>query len=177
MSVMAFHITSLMIVYSNVYSSADQRKYRSSASLAFVRDIHRWPVNSPQKKVSNAENVSIWWRHHGEEMDTHSPLLTHCTWHIYGEFQAQWVSNAKLWWFALCMETLKNKRPRERRNDATLKPKSYCTGGVMATGMGAVLLTHIHVEIRLTRIFWYGFSDCRFISQSVWILYSEMLVY
>ena len=42
-------ITSLTIVYSTVYSNADQRKYQSSASLAFVRGIHRRPVNSPHK--------------------------------------------------------------------------------------------------------------------------------
>ena len=42
-------ITSLTIVYSTVYSGADQRKHQSSASLAFVRGIHRWPVNSPHK--------------------------------------------------------------------------------------------------------------------------------
>ena len=41
--------TSLMIVYSIVYSDADQRKHQSSASLAFVRGIHRWPVHSPHK--------------------------------------------------------------------------------------------------------------------------------
>ena len=35
------------IAYSTVYSGADQRKHQSSASLAFVRGIHRWPVNSP----------------------------------------------------------------------------------------------------------------------------------
>ena len=35
--------------FSTVYSGADQRKYQSSASLAFVRGIHRWPVNSPHK--------------------------------------------------------------------------------------------------------------------------------
>ena len=46
---MASQITSPAIVYSTVYSGADQRKYRSSASLAFVRGIHRWPVNSPHK--------------------------------------------------------------------------------------------------------------------------------
>ena len=40
---------SLNIVYSAVYSGADQRKHQSSASLAFVRGIHRWPVNSPHK--------------------------------------------------------------------------------------------------------------------------------
>ena len=27
----------------------DQRKHKSSASLAFLRGIHRWPVNSPHK--------------------------------------------------------------------------------------------------------------------------------
>ena len=42
-------ITSLTIVYSTVYSDAHQRKHQSSASLAFVRGIHRWPVNSPHK--------------------------------------------------------------------------------------------------------------------------------
>ena len=46
---MASQITSLTIVYSNVHSGADQRKHQSSASLAFVRGIHRWPVNSPHK--------------------------------------------------------------------------------------------------------------------------------
>ena len=42
-------ITSLTIVYSTVYSDAYQRKHQSSASLAFVRGIHRRPVNSPHK--------------------------------------------------------------------------------------------------------------------------------
>ena len=42
-------ITSLTIVYSTVYLNADQRKHQSSASLAFVRGIHRGPVNSPHK--------------------------------------------------------------------------------------------------------------------------------
>ena len=49
MNAMASQITSLTIVYSIVYSGVDQRKHQSSASLAFVRGIHRWPVNSPHK--------------------------------------------------------------------------------------------------------------------------------
>ena len=49
MGAVASQITSLTIVYSTVYSGADQRKHQSSASLAFVRGIHRWPVNSPHK--------------------------------------------------------------------------------------------------------------------------------
>ena len=49
MSVMGSQITSLTIVYSTVYSGADQRKYQSSTSLAFMRGIHRWLMNSPHK--------------------------------------------------------------------------------------------------------------------------------
>ena len=49
MGTVASQITSLMIVYWTVYSGADQRKHQSSVSLAFVRGIHRWPVNSPHK--------------------------------------------------------------------------------------------------------------------------------
>ena len=41
MTTMGTQITSLTIVYSTVYSDADQRKHQSSASLAFVWEIHR----------------------------------------------------------------------------------------------------------------------------------------
>ena len=37
------------MVYSTVYSDTDQRKHQSSASLAFVRGIHREPVYSLHK--------------------------------------------------------------------------------------------------------------------------------
>ena len=46
---MASQLTSFTSVYSTVYSGADQRKHQSSASLAFVRGMHWWPVNSPHK--------------------------------------------------------------------------------------------------------------------------------
>ena len=52
MGAMAPQITSLTIVYSTVYSGADQIKHQSSASLV------------PAQMTSNAKNVSIWWRHH-----------------------------------------------------------------------------------------------------------------
>ena len=45
MGAIASQITRLTIVYSAVY----QRKHQSSASLAFVQGIHRWPVSSPHK--------------------------------------------------------------------------------------------------------------------------------
>ena len=59
MGAIASQITSLTIVYSTVYSDADQSIHQSSASLAF------WPDEFPAQMASNAENVSIWWRHHG----------------------------------------------------------------------------------------------------------------
>ena len=49
MSAMASQITSLTIVYSTVYSGADQ--------LAFVRGIHRLPVNSPHKEPVTRKRV------------------------------------------------------------------------------------------------------------------------
>ena len=49
MGTIASQITSLTIVYSIVYSGADQSNHQSSASLAFVWGIHRGPVNSPHK--------------------------------------------------------------------------------------------------------------------------------
>ena len=63
MTTMASQITSLAVVYSIVYSGADQRKHQSSASLAFVRGIHR-DRGIPRTKDQLRENVSIWWRHH-----------------------------------------------------------------------------------------------------------------
>ena len=51
MGAMASQITSLAIVYPTVYSAVDQRKHQSSASLAFVREIH------PAETARNAENV------------------------------------------------------------------------------------------------------------------------
>ena len=41
LTAMASQTTSLTVVCSIVYSGADQRKHQSSASLAFVRGIHR----------------------------------------------------------------------------------------------------------------------------------------
>ena len=65
MSMMASQITSVKIVYSTVYSRADQRIYQSSASLTYVWEIHQWPVNSPHKwpvtqKMFPFDDVIMW---------------------------------------------------------------------------------------------------------------------
>ena len=114
MSEIASQITSLTIVYSIAYSDADQRKHQSSASLAFVRGIHRGPVNSPHKwpvtrkmfpfddvimipvvQISptiwhkgNHDIAPAWWRH---QMETFFALLAICAENspVPGEFPTQ----------------------------------------------------------------------------------------
>ena len=49
MGAIASQITSLMIVYSTVYSDADRRKLQSTTPLPFVEGIHRGPMNSQHK--------------------------------------------------------------------------------------------------------------------------------
>ena len=99
-----------------VYSDADQRKYQSSASLAFVRGIHRGPVNSgtgefPAQRASYAENVSIWWRHHGKIMSSWTdctmgpsrptylrPSLQQMPWHFFPQALCATSHNAYFPW-------------------------------------------------------------------------------
>ena len=79
MGTMASQITSLTIVYSIVYSGADQRKHQSSASLAFVRGILPGPLNSPLKcpvtrKMFPFDDVILEWRIYMDSW-TKSPLV------------------------------------------------------------------------------------------------------
>ena len=64
MGAMASQITSLNIIYATVYSGPDQRIYQSSASLAICARNSPVTGEFPAQMASNAENVSIWWRHH-----------------------------------------------------------------------------------------------------------------
>ena len=78
MGAIASQITSLTIVYSTVYSDADQRKHQISASLAFVQWFHRGPVNSPYKwpvtrKMSPFDDVIMIF-----VLDDRRHLLLHC---------------------------------------------------------------------------------------------------
>ena len=82
MSTVASQITSLTIVYSSVCSGADQRKHHSSAPLAFVA-----------QRVSNAENVSIWWRHHDRgSLTTQQTLRSEHSGHTMLSAKRPWTS-------------------------------------------------------------------------------------
>ena len=72
MGPIASQITSTAIVCSIIYSGAVQRKHSSSASMAFVRGIHRWSNDY-------AENVSIWWRHHVHTLSSMACLTAEVT--------------------------------------------------------------------------------------------------
>ena len=69
MGAISSQITSLTIVYSTVYSGADQRKHQSFASLAFVSG------EFPAQMASNVENVSISWRHHVDLMNYEERMI------------------------------------------------------------------------------------------------------
>ena len=129
MSAMASQITSLAIVYSTVYSGADQRK-KSSASLAFVQGIHRWPVNSLHKGPVTRKMfpfmTSSWWasvvsfhqpfdclfqsQQNNHERTTHDDVIKwkhfRVTGPLRGEFTGhRWIplpksSDAQLWYLS-----------------------------------------------------------------------------
>ena len=65
MGAMASQITSLTIVYSSVYSGADQRKKKSKLRVTGLCAGNS-PVTGefPAQMASNVEKFSIWWRHH-----------------------------------------------------------------------------------------------------------------
>ena len=102
MGAIASQITSLTIVYSIVYSDADQRKHQSSVSLAFVRGIHRGPVNSPHKwpvtwKMFPFDDV-IMICHHDLTKKAFSKLK-----YTYLQSVKQWV------WHQKCKNRFPNK--------------------------------------------------------------------
>ena len=99
MGTMVSQITSLTIVY--------HRKHQKSASLAFVWGIHRWPVNSPQKrpvtrKMSPFEDVimvvscGISWLIHTPSKKAvkigHIWILTYCFLNMMN-FPFLWVND------------------------------------------------------------------------------------
>ena len=65
MVAMASQITSLTIVYSTVYSGADKKKTSKLRVTGLCVGNSPGAGEFPAQMARNAENVSIWWRHHG----------------------------------------------------------------------------------------------------------------
>ena len=64
MGAMASQITSPTIVYSTVYSDADQKKTSKLRVTGLCAGNSLVTGEFPAQVASNAENISIWWRHH-----------------------------------------------------------------------------------------------------------------
>ena len=64
MMAMVSQITSLTIVYSTVYSRTRSRKTSKLRVTGLCEENLPLTGEFPAQRASNAENVSIWWRHH-----------------------------------------------------------------------------------------------------------------
>ena len=64
MGTIASEITSLTIVYSTVYSDADKKKTSKLRVTGLCVGNSPGTGEFPAQIASNAENVSILWRHH-----------------------------------------------------------------------------------------------------------------
>ena len=92
MGTMAFQITSLTIVYSTVYSGADQTKRLSSASLDFVSPVnssHKWAVT---RKLFPFDDILMFQAVGGDCAITDALLLfgTVCAFRCFG-FHTSWI--------------------------------------------------------------------------------------
>ena len=68
MSAVASQITSLTIVYSTVYPDADKKKTSKLRVTGLCVGNSPGTGEFPAQMASNAENVSIWWRHHDKAL-------------------------------------------------------------------------------------------------------------
>ena len=104
MKAMASQISSLMIVYWTVYSRHRSKKHQSLASLAFVRGINQWPVNSPHKgpvtrKMFPFDDVIM---NSGIPKPSSLPLMTFFDLHLNKRLSKQsWG-----WWFEMLSRPL-----------------------------------------------------------------------
>ena len=79
MSMMASQITSIFLVCSTICSGS-KKKNQSSTSLAFLRGIHQWLVDSPHKglvmqKMFPFDDAIIWWKvYHTQAYTCHQGL-------------------------------------------------------------------------------------------------------
>ena len=82
MNAMMSQFTSLTIVYSTFYSVANQRNHQSSAWLAFLKGIQRWPVNSPHKgpvtwKMFPFDDVIMEWQNRAAQCQSMKTMVKH----------------------------------------------------------------------------------------------------
>ena len=84
MSTMASQITSLMIVYSNVYSRHRSKKTSKLCVTGLCERNSQVAGEFPAQRASDTENVSIWWCHHVSKRNISKTL------HLGDAYMHQW---------------------------------------------------------------------------------------
>ena len=118
MSALASQITSLPIVYSTVYSRSRSKKTLKLRVTGLC--VGNSPVTGefPAQRASNAENVSIWWRHHVYHCLILYPMYSIRRGHQCLSFRTLWIiwyylmkcsSSRKLEWLKHCQSRLHDK--------------------------------------------------------------------
>ena len=142
MSAMASQITGVSIACSAVRPGTEQRNYQSSASLAFVRGIHGWLVNSRHK---GAVTRNFLWRHHGYRTGQHiSHKLIHVLdddvwWHKVSSHEShmgthifimidEWTISSKLVAVTFTKNSNKNKQKKNKKNNQCIYRKTLIHG-------------------------------------------------
>ena len=128
MTTMASQITSFTIVYSTVYSGADKRKHQSSASLAFVRGIHRGPLIYPHKwpvtrKMFPFDDVTIrYWIGLRLQRINYQAVNEKLSWH---RFQSALLRNKNLHSASICPTIIPWFIIRNRSRHTYVSAKKY----------------------------------------------------
>ena len=69
MSAMVYQLTSLTIVYSTVYSRCRSKKTSKLQVTGLCQGNSLVKGEFPAQRAGNAENLSIWWRHHDSSVN------------------------------------------------------------------------------------------------------------
>ena len=143
MSAMASQITEGSIICLTVCSGGDQRKHQGSASLAFVREIHRWPVDSPQKwpvtrKMFPFDDVIMA---HVIVLNGPRPVMIKFgEYGIHGMFQYRWPPHAQrtsnaLQWRHNESDGVSNHQPHDCLLNHFTRRRSRKTSKLRVTGL------------------------------------------
>ena len=105
MSAMASQIIGISIVYSTFWSGADQRKIKGPRNWPLWGEfgVDRWIPRT--QRASNAENVSIWGRHHVKTSWRVNTLWLESIGHQWFPLQRESNASCFLWlWFKQTVE-------------------------------------------------------------------------
>ena len=156
MGAIASQITSLTIVYPNVYLDADQRKHQSSMSLAFVGRIRRRPVNSPHKSpvtrkmfpfddvIMIFESLPCWFTllSHARSLETNTCLNSSLCLHWWHRsccddnirWQQSWHYDNSQYsayaWSVLWCKTYRQEMGWQWKHFSPILPCNFCNGAL-----------------------------------------------